>query len=71
MDFNKLANGAKKLLAQRGGVKGVEGDAQELKDIVSGDGSMTQKAEEAFEALKVPGAADAAAPEASTPPAGN
>ena len=45
------------LLDERGGLDSVKEDALELKDIVEGDGSLVDKAKEAAEAIKDPGAA--------------
>jgi hypothetical protein len=66
MDFGKLEEEAKQVIDERGGMKSVEEDAMEVKDIATGEGSLTEKAEKAAEALKDPGAPgdDAAAPKA-------
>lgn len=62
MDFNKLATQAKRLIDKRGGMASVKGDAEELKDIATSHDSLSDKAKETVEALKVPGA--------QTPPTG-
>ena len=56
MDLGKLEDEAKQLVDERGGMKSVEEDAMEVKDIATGDGSLTEKAEKTAEALKDPGA---------------
>jgi hypothetical protein len=56
MDFGKLVDEAKDLVEERGGVDSLKADAEELKDIATGDGSVVDKAKEAAEAIKDPGA---------------
>ena len=56
MDLSKLAGDAKKLFEKRGGGASLKEDATELKDIATGKGSVEDKAKEAVEALKDPGA---------------
>ena len=56
MDLGKLADEAKKLVDDRGGIDSLEKDAEELKDIATGKGSLVDKAKEAAEAVKDPGA---------------
>ena len=56
MDLGSLTKRAKKLVNQRGGVDALKDDAEEVKDIVSGGGSAMEKAKDAAEALKDPGA---------------
>jgi uncharacterized protein YoxC len=56
MDFGNLTDKAKKLIDDRGGVDALKEDASEVKDIVASDGSLTDKAKQAAEALKEPGA---------------
>ncbi len=56
MGFNDLVNKAKGSFQKRGGTEAAKADAQELKDIYGGQGSMTDKAKDAVEALKDPGA---------------
>ena len=57
MDLNKLTDEAKKLMDDRGGTDALKEDAEELKDIATGEGSLTDKAKAAFDAIKDPGAA--------------
>jgi hypothetical protein len=56
MDLGKLADEAKKLVDERGGMDSLKEDAEELKDIATGEGSVVDKAKEAAEAVKDPGA---------------
>jgi hypothetical protein len=65
MDFDKLTEQAKKLVEDRGGTDALKDDAMELKDIATGEGSLTDKAKAAVEAIKDPGA------EGDEPPAKN
>ena len=58
MNFDKLVKGAQRLVKKRGGTENLKEDAMELKDIVSRDGSLVEKAKEAGEALKTPGDPD-------------
>jgi hypothetical protein len=55
MDLSSLTNRAKELFKQRGGTESVKQDAQELKDISRSEGSTSDKAKQAFEAIKEPG----------------
>ena len=69
MNLGKLAGQAKKMINKRGGIKSVEEDAMELKNIAGEKGSMVDKAKEAAEALKDPGApGDPAGQSAETAP---
>jgi hypothetical protein len=53
-----LIDKAKSIFTQRGGAQAAKEDAEALKDIAQGPGSTTDKAKEAFEAVKEPGAPD-------------
>jgi len=55
MDLSKLTDKAKKLIDKRGGMDSVKEDATELKDIATGEGSVTDKAKAAVDAVKDPG----------------
>jgi hypothetical protein len=57
MDLKRLADKAKQLVDKRGGTDSLKGDASELKDIATGQGSLTDKAKAAAEAIKDPGEA--------------
>jgi hypothetical protein len=56
VDFKDLADKAKQIVDERGGIQSVEEDAKEVDGILTGDGSLTDKAKEAFKAIKEPGA---------------
>jgi hypothetical protein len=56
MDFKKLADKAKDTIDKRGGMDSLKADAEELKKVAKGSGSMTDKAKAAAQALKQPGA---------------
>jgi hypothetical protein len=62
MDLKRIANRAKQLVDKRGGTESLKEDAAELKDIARGEGSASDKAKEAFEAIKDPGAEGADEP---------
>jgi hypothetical protein len=55
MDFKKLANKAKETIDKRGGVESLKGDAEELKKVAQGKGSLSDKAKAAAKAIKEPG----------------
>jgi hypothetical protein len=55
MDFKKLANKAKETIDKRGGVESLKGDAEELKKVAQGKGSLADKAKAAAKAIKEPG----------------
>ena len=69
MDFKSLQRRAKQLVDKRGGTDSLKADAEELKNIAKGPGSVADKAKRAGEALKDPGARgpDAAAPDPAAP----
>ena len=56
MDLGKLVERAKGLVAKRGGTDSLKKDAEELKDIAGGHGSVSDKAEAAADAVRDPGA---------------
>ena len=56
MDLNKLLRRAKKVVDDRGGTDALKEDAEELVDVAKSRGSLGDKAKEAGEALKDPGA---------------
>ncbi len=60
MDFKKLTNRAKDAVEKRGGTDALKKDAQELKDIATGKGTLKDKAKAAGEALKEPGSPNTA-----------
>lgn len=56
MDFKKIADKAKDAIDKRGGVDSLKADAEELKKVARGEGSLTDKAKAAAAAIKDPGA---------------
>jgi hypothetical protein len=54
--LSDLTDKARAMFQKRGGTEAAKADAQELKDIHESEGSMTDKAKQAAEALKDPGA---------------
>jgi hypothetical protein len=69
MDFKSLQRKAKQLIERRGGTESLKEDAEELKDIAKGPGSVTDKAKRAGEALKDPGVKGPDTPAADAPAA--
>jgi hypothetical protein len=65
MDFKKLGERAKALVDKRGGTESLKEDAEELRDIAKGQGSLSDKAKAATSAIKQPGSDDAAQAPAS------
>jgi hypothetical protein len=66
MNIGRLAGKAKQIIDKRGGMDALKEDAQELKDIAQGEGSLSDKAKAAADALKDPGATGEEPP-ATTP----
>ena len=56
MNLKNLTDQAKALINKRGGTESVKEDAMELKDIAGKDESLADKAKDAVEAIKDPGA---------------
>jgi hypothetical protein len=56
MDLKKLAAKAKRTIDERGGVESLKADAEELKKVAKGKGSLGDKAKRAAKAIKEPGA---------------
>ena len=56
VNFRRLADQAKKVVDKRGGTDSLKEDAEELKDIAKGKGSLKDKTKAAGEAIKDPGA---------------
>ncbi|HEX5984667.1 MAG TPA: hypothetical protein VFY69_10710 [Solirubrobacterales bacterium] len=56
MKLSKLAAKAKKTIDERGGMESLKADAEELKKVAKGDGSLKDKAKRAAQAVKQPGA---------------
>jgi hypothetical protein len=55
VNLKRLTDQAKKLVEKRGGTDALKEDAEELKDIAKGKGSVKDKAKAAGEAIKDPG----------------
>jgi hypothetical protein len=68
VNFRRLAERAKKVVDKRGGTDALKEDAEELKDIAKGGGSVTDKAKDAAKAIKEPGKPAA---EEESPPSSN
>jgi hypothetical protein len=69
MDLKSLQRKAKQLIDRRGGTDSLKADAEELKDIAKGPGSVADKAKRAGDALKDPGAKGPDTPASPRPPA--
>ena len=54
--LSSLADKAREMFNKRGGTDAAKEDLQELKDIHAGEGSLSDKAKSAVDALKDPGA---------------
>jgi hypothetical protein len=56
VNLKRLTDQAKKIVNKRGGTGALKDDADELKDIATGKGTLKDKARAAGEAIKDPGA---------------
>jgi hypothetical protein len=56
VNFRRLTDQAKRIVDKRGGTDALKEDAEELKDIAKGKGSLKDKAKAAGQAIKDPGA---------------
>jgi hypothetical protein len=56
VNFRRLTDQAKKVIDKRGGTDALKEDAEELRGIAKGEGSLKEKAKEAGKAIKDPGA---------------
>jgi hypothetical protein len=65
-NLKKVADKAKEQVDKRGGTEALKEDAEELKGIAKGQGSVKDKAKAAGKAIKEPGAKGS-----ETPPAGS
>ena len=54
VDFRQLADRAKKIVDRRGGTESLKEDAEELKDIAKGKGSLKDKAKAAGDGSRIP-----------------
>lgn len=66
--FGKARKRAEVVVEKRGGTEALKADAAELKDIARGKGSLKDKAKEAADALKDPGAKGGTTPDPTEPP---
>ena len=64
MNWKAMADKAKQTFQQRGGSKAAKEDAEELRDIAQGQGSLADKAKQAATAIREPGAHAADSPAA-------
>jgi hypothetical protein len=62
MDLRRLSARAKDLVEKRGGSESLKQDAEQLKEIAKGKGTLSDKAKAAAAALKDPGADRSGAP---------
>jgi len=67
MDWKLIADRAKQVVDKRGGSESVKQDAEELRNIAQGEGTVSEKLGRAAKAIKEPGAARE--PGAPQPPA--
>lgn len=68
MRLTDLAGRAKQLIDRRGGTDSLKQDAEELRGIARGRGSLSEKAKAAAQAVKEPGGATRAEPDAAAGP---
>jgi hypothetical protein len=55
VNLRRLTERAKKVVEKRGGVGSLKEDAEELRDVARGEGSLKDKAKAAGKAIKDPG----------------
>ena len=58
VNLSRLFGKAKEQIDKRGGTEALKEDAEELKEIAKGKGSVTDKAKKAAGAIKEPGAGE-------------
>jgi hypothetical protein len=66
MNWKAMADKAKQTFQQRGGSKPAKEDAEELRNIAQGQGSITDKAKQAAAAIREPGAHHPNSPDAQS-----
>jgi hypothetical protein len=66
MNWKAMADKAKQTFQQRGGSKAAKEDAEELRNIAHGQGSITDKAKQAEAAIREPGAHHPNSPDAQS-----
>jgi hypothetical protein len=64
MNWKTMADKAKQTFQQRGGSRAAKEDAEELRNIAQGQGSIADKAKEAAAAIREPGAHHPDSPDA-------
>ena len=64
MNWKTMADKAKQTFQQRGGSRAAKEDAEELRNIAQGQGSIADKAKEAAAAIREPGAHPPDSPDA-------
>ena len=69
MNLKSLQRKAQQLIDRRGGTDSLKADADELRNIAKGPGSVADKAKRAGDALKDPGAKGPDTPATPRPPA--
>lgn len=67
VNFKKLTDRAKDVVEKRGGTDALKQDAEKLKNIAKGEGSLKDKAKAAGDAVKEPGAPGRAGNEPDAP----
>ena len=67
VNLKRLTDQAKKMVEKRGGTDALKEDADELKGIAGGKGTLKDKAKAAGEAIKEPGAPREEKPTPPTP----
>ncbi len=70
MNLRSLTNKAKQIVNRRGGSAALKQDAQELRDIARGPGTVGEKAKAAGQALREPGGTRTQPPTPAEKPAG-
>jgi hypothetical protein len=70
VNLRRLADQAKKIVERRGGTDALKEDAEEVKDIAKGEGSLKDKAKAAADAVKEPGAPGREGPQEKKPAEG-
>ncbi len=71
MNWKTMADKAKQVFQQRGGATAAKEDAEELRNIAQGQGSVADKAKQAAEAIREPGAHHPDSPDAPSQEAGD
>ena len=71
MSWKAMADKAKQVFQQRGGATAAKEDAEELRNIAEGQGSVADKAKQAAEAIREPGAHHPDSPDAPSQEAGD